>query len=132
MTSLVVDSSIVVYVLTEASNDDVLRQRLSEPRILSAPALIDYEVASTLRGLVLGRKLPVGDADAVRADFADMKIVRFPGPITANRTWELRHNFTSYDASFIALAELLDCPLLTGDQKLKGKHRADVEVYPAG
>lgn len=44
---------------------------------------------------------------------------------------ELRHNFTAYDASYIALTELLDCPLLTGDAKLIGSHGANIELYPS-
>ncbi len=29
--------------------------------------------------------------------------------------WRLRHNLTSYDATYVALAAALDCPLLTAD-----------------
>lgn len=130
MTALVVDSSLVVRALTEAADDDVLRRRLSEPRVLNAPHLIDFEIANALRGLVLGGKLQPARASKVRRNFADLKIIRFPGSALGGRMWELRHNFTAYDAAYIALAELLDCPLFTGDVKLKGNHKAHVEVYP--
>jgi predicted nucleic acid-binding protein len=36
------------------------------------------------------------------------------------RVWQLRGNLTAYDASYIALAEALDCPLLTADRRLAG------------
>lgn len=129
MTSLVVDSSIIVAALLDAS-DDVLRRRLAEPRVLHAPHLLDFEVSHALRGLVIGGKLSLDRADEARADFADLTIERLPGAVVAERTWELRENFTAYDASYIALAELLDCPLLTGDRKLGGPHRARVAIHP--
>lgn len=130
MNALVVDNSIVLYILLEGKRHDLLRRRLSEPRTLHAPHLIDYEFGNALRGLAAGGKLPVELAEEVRADFADLRIQRYPGAATADRAWELRHNFTAYDAAYIALAELLDCPLLTGDAKLRGRHRAQIEVLP--
>jgi predicted nucleic acid-binding protein len=130
VTALVVDTSLILYLLAEAPANDVLRQRLSAPRVLHAPHLIDFEAANALRGLVLAGKLSVARADTVRADFADLRIERYPGAIVAERVWQLRNNFTAYDAAYIALAELLDCPLLTGDAKLVGAHRATVELHP--
>lgn len=41
------------------------------------------------------------------------------GPFSLlDRVWELREKVSAYDASYIALAELLDCPLLTADARL--------------
>lgn len=34
--------------------------------------------------------------------------------------WELRDNLTAYDATYVALAEALDCKLLTADGRLAG------------
>jgi predicted nucleic acid-binding protein len=34
------------------------------------------------------------------------------------RAYELRANLTAYDASYVALAEGLGCPLLTADARL--------------
>ncbi|MBB5788163.1 type II toxin-antitoxin system VapC family toxin [Jiangella mangrovi] len=131
MSAIVVDTSLVLYALGEAQHDEILRQRLSEPRVLHAPHLIDFEVANALRGLTLGHKLSPSQADEIRADFADLHIERIPGSALAGRMWELRHNYTAYDAAYIALAELLACPLLTGDAKLLGTHQADIELYPS-
>lgn len=130
MSPIVVDCSLVLYALAEARTNDLLRQRLSAPRVLHAPHLLDFEVANALRGLVRGGKLTVDRAAGVHADFADLRIERYPGAVVAGRMWELRDNFTAYDAAYIALAELLDCPLLTGDAKLAGAHSATIEVHP--
>lgn len=44
--------------------------------------------------------------------------------------WALRQNLTAYDAAYVALAEALDCPLLTCDSRIQGAHghRAEVRV----
>jgi predicted nucleic acid-binding protein len=130
VTAVVVDTSLVVYALTTGASDGLLRRRLSEPRMLTAPHLVDFEFAHAIRGLTLSGRLSVARATQARSDFADLHIERFPGAVLAARIWQLRANFTAYDAAYVALAELLDCPLLTGDAKLKGPHRAQVQVYP--
>jgi len=45
------------------------------------------------------------------------------------RIWELRHNFTAYDAAYIALAEETNSVLYTSDEKLAKGHRARVELF---
>jgi predicted nucleic acid-binding protein len=131
VSALVVDNSLLLYVLLEGKSNDLLHRRLSAPRTLHAPHLVDYEFAHGIRGLLIGGKIPLELAEQARADFTDLQIQRYPGFTTAERVWELRHNFTAYDAAYIGLAELLDCPLLTGDKKLLGPHRARVEIVPA-
>ncbi len=60
-------------------------------------------------------------------------IVRVSHRPLLRRAWELRHAISAYDALYVALAELLDVPLITCDAKLGGSngHQARVEVYPA-
>jgi predicted nucleic acid-binding protein len=52
------------------------------------------------------------------------------GPLL-DRMWELRDDFTAYDAAFVALSEALDLPLVTTDGRLGAApgHRATIEVY---
>jgi predicted nucleic acid-binding protein len=38
----------------------------------------------------------------------------------AGRSWDLRRNLSIYDASYVALAELLQIPLVTLDRRLAG------------
>ena len=35
-----------------------------------------------------------------------------------DRVWELRDNLTAYDAAYVALAEIIDCPLVTADGRI--------------
>ncbi len=54
-----------------------------------------------------------------RFDLQDLALVRYPHLPFAERIWELRRNLTPYDAAYVALAEALDCLLLTADRRLK-------------
>src|SRR5437868_3702536 len=64
------------------------------------------------------------------ADLADFPIRRYPHGLFLTRVWDLRNNFTAYDAVYVALAEALDAPLLTRDQRLAAAagHHARVEL----
>jgi predicted nucleic acid-binding protein len=49
-----------------------------------------------------------------------------------DRVWELRDNLSAYDASYVALAEHLDCSLLTADGRLGRSRgpRCPITVVP--
>lgn len=97
---------------------------------LAAPHLLDVEVLSVLRGLTLGRKLDLAEAEAARALYFEFEISRYEAAPLAERVWQLRHQFTVYDATYVALAEALDVPLHTCDAKLgTAGHSAHVHVH---
>ena len=71
----VVDASIVVRLLQNRRGDKGLRERFYQQRYVHAPALIDAEVSSAIRGLLMASK-PTIQIDVMRAeemldDFAD-------------------------------------------------------------
>jgi predicted nucleic acid-binding protein len=70
-------------------------------------------------------------AHDARADFAELTLVRYPHEPLGDRVWDLRENLTAYDATFVALAEALDVPLVTCDARLAGApgHDAQIELY---
>lgn len=51
-------------------------------------------------------------------DLEDLPLTRYPHLPFAKRAWHLRHNITPYDAAYVALAEILECVLVTADQRL--------------
>lgn len=117
----VVDASIVVRLLQNRRDDTGLRERFGRQRHVHAPALIDAEVTSAIRGLLLTSKPAIRITD-VRAgqmldDFADVPLVRYPMQPYQRRALALRDDFTAYDAFYLALAESLSMPLLTDDRK---------------
>lgn len=130
----VVDCSIVIRVLANRDGDNVLRRRLA--RTLHAPALIDAEVSSVVHGLTITSKpnvrITTERAQQMLDDYAGLRILRYPVQPLQQRVFALRHNLTAYDAMYVALAEALDVPLLTDDEKLAAApgHRATIESYP--
>lgn len=61
---------------------------------------------------------------------AILPIVRLPHGPLLERCWELKHNLSSYDAAYVALAEMYGTTLLTSDQRLTRSPgiRCDVEL----
>lgn len=118
MSALVVDASVLVVALADDGPDgDVARERLRGTR-LHAPELLDLEVVSVLRGLVRSGQVLPRRAELALVDLHDMPLERAPHRALIPRCWQLRDNLTPYDAAYVALAEALDCPLLTGDLHL--------------
>ena len=78
-----------------------------------APHLIDCEVANGLR-----RHVAPDPARVALATWSQLGITRHPHVGLLNRIWALRHNLSAYDATYVALAEALDCALLTADARL--------------
>jgi predicted nucleic acid-binding protein len=115
----VVDASVVLeMVLGAARAEDLLDRLFSDEVFCHAPHFIDLEVLSILRRTVLsGEANEQRAARAVHA-FATFPIERHAHESYIARIWALRHNFTSYDASYVALAEALDAPLITCDAPL--------------
>ena len=125
---IVVDASALVDVLTRPTNAAQLRLVLAKSD-LHAPAILDYEVVSGLRRRTLRLELSATRAQDALTDFEDLSICRWPlldG--LRRRVFSLRDLFTAYDASYVALAEALDCPLVTRDLRLARAARGLVEV----
>ena len=115
---IVLDASVLATALGDDGPDgDRARARLRGER-LSAPELVDLEVASVLRRQVHGGEVDIRRAALALADLAALPLRRAPHRPLLARCWELRDNLTVYDASYVALAEALDVTLLTGDGRL--------------
>ncbi|MGO0578083.1 type II toxin-antitoxin system VapC family toxin [Ornithinimicrobium panacihumi] len=125
---IVVDASAMVEALVGREVDEMLLDALGGE--VAAPHILDVEVLSVLRGLVLGRKLGEHAASAARNVHFGFVIDRHATAPLAERIWDLRSQYTSYDAAYIAMAEALGVPLHTCDAKLdSGGHNAVVHVH---
>jgi predicted nucleic acid-binding protein len=126
---IVIDASALVEALIGRDVETELLDALAGE--VAAPHLLDVEVLSVLRQLRLAGKLEPGATDEARRDHFALTISRHETQPLAERIWQLRHQFTSYDASYLALAEALDAPLVTCDGKLDSQgHDAEVRVFP--
>ena len=115
---IVADASVLVPALV----DDGGSGALARERVLAAevhvPALADVEVLSVVRrGVLAGRLTPQRGAAALQ-DYADLAVERYPHLPLLGRAWQLRDSVSAYDAQYVALAELLDVPLVTADGRL--------------
>ena len=82
------------------------------------PHLLDLELAQVLQRYSRHHILTGQRAAQAFGDFLDFPLIRYPHDPLLSRIWELRNNFTAYDAAYIALAEALSVPLVTCDAKL--------------
>lgn len=128
---IVVDSAALVDALAAVDGAQELQAHLARHE-LHAPTLLDFEVVSAVRGLTLGGYLSAERAEDLLTDFDDLRIERWPAenPLR-RRAFQLRHNLAAYDAASVALAEALDCPLVTRDKRLARTrgHSARIEVW---
>ncbi len=101
-------------------------------RSLHAPHLLDVEIAQAVRRFALGGEIESDIGQRALVDLADFPIRRYPHDALLPRIWSLRDNLSAYDAAYVALAEALDAPLLTFDQRLAGAARkhSSVTVLP--
>lgn len=128
---IVLDASAVVEWLLDLPLAREVATRISpDHETLHAPHLLSVEVAQVLR-----RYVALGDVTAERGvealtDLADLDVVHYPHEPLLPMIWRLRSNLTAYDAAYVALAMVLDAPLVTLDRRIAAApgHGAIVDV----
>jgi len=126
----VTDAGIWIRAIVDEYPGGPVRQRLVSHASVASPALIDLEFTNVLRGLVTKKSISLRQAERALTEFMQAPIQRYGHLALLDRIWHLRANLTSYDASYVALAELLGVDLLTIDRRLAGVPgiRCHVEV----
>lgn len=129
---IVLDASAAVDWLLQTSAGQRIENRIySRNETLHTPHLLDLEVIQVLRRLLLHGVVPAHRADEAVRDLLDLRINRYPHFVLLPRIWQLRNNFSAYDAAYIALAENLGAALVTRDGRLASAsgHAASVELF---
>jgi predicted nucleic acid-binding protein len=127
---IVLDASVVVELLTNGELADSIRRDLAgNSDSLFVPHLLDVEVPSALRNLLAGQRIDSHRTGQLLTGLAALPAERCAHTPLLTRIWELRHNFTCYDAAYIALAEATGSVLYTSDAKLTQGHRARVKLF---
>ena len=111
---IVVDASAAVSALL---NDGQARRLLAVESV-HAPHLVDAEVVSALRRQHAAGVLTAGHAHGAMDVWRRLGLIRYAAPPLLERVWELRSSVSAYDAMYVALAESLDCALVTADARL--------------
>lgn len=120
---IVVDASVLATVVGDDGPDGRrARRELRAAVDAAAPDLVDVETVSVLRKQWLAGDLTDRRFSAAVDDLADLAVDRYPTGPLMRRAWELRSSVTPYDAAYVALAETLQCELLTADHKLASSH----------
>ena len=120
---IVVDASVLATVVGDDGADGRrARHELRTAGELAAPDLVDVETVAALRKRWLAGDLSARRFSTAVDDLADVDLDRFPTLPFMRRAWELRASITAYDAAYVALAETLDCELLTADRRLAQAH----------
>ena len=116
---LVVDASAVVELLMASPTGSAVGDFVfSSDEPLAAPQLVDIEVLHAIRRFHRMGVLPLDRSEQALEDFGDLPINRYGHEILRAGMWRLRNNVTAYDAAYIALAEMLEAPVVTCDGKL--------------
>ena len=126
---IVVDASALLEVLLRTPAAEAIEAVLFEGRqTLHAPHLLDAEVTHVLRRYAKAGEISEERGREGLSDLSDFPIRRYPHGFLLTRVWDLRSNFTAYDAIYVALAEALNARLLTRDQRLAAAIRNHVAV----
>jgi predicted nucleic acid-binding protein len=99
---------------------------------LYAPELASAEATNIFRRLERAKLITTPEANAARNDLVQLDIDLFPFEPFADRIWELRHNVTTYDAWYVALAEALKLPLATLDEPLSKSNGVTCDFLTPG
>ncbi len=129
---IVLDASAAVDWLLQTPAGRLVENRIySRNETLHAPHLLDLEVAQVLRRLVAQGVVTGFRAQQAVEDLLDLRITRYPHDVLLSRVWQLRHNFSAYDAAYITLAEELRAVLVTRDGRLASNsgHSASIELF---
>jgi predicted nucleic acid-binding protein len=113
--SVVIDSSVVVAALLDTGDHGAWAEKILEQGDLYAPELLCVESANVLRRLERGKEITEQEANAAFEELMELNVELQEFEPFSERVWELRHNVTSYDGWYVALAEALNLPLATLD-----------------
>jgi predicted nucleic acid-binding protein len=126
--TVVCDASALVALLIDSGPDGQWAAEAMSASSLSAPSLALFEASNIIRRHELSGAITSDQAAQAHADLLDLDIEQWPYGLIANRVWELRVNLSSYDASYVAVAEAIDAPLITLDRRISRAPRITCRV----
>jgi predicted nucleic acid-binding protein len=116
--SIVLDASAAVAMLTDSGPEGEWATALATSARLAAPDMMVFETANILRRQAMAGIVDSSVATLAHHDLLSLRLEMWPYAALADRAWALRDNLTIYDATYVALAELLAVPLVTLDARL--------------
>lgn len=126
---IVLDASAAIELLLGTARGRRIAAAVGD-EALSAPHLLDVEVAQVLRRLEAGGHVSADRARGALDDLRALGVHRTEHDVLLGRVWALRANLTAYDAVYVALAEASEATLVTCDARVARApgHRAQVAL----
>jgi predicted nucleic acid-binding protein len=115
---VVCDASALVALLLDEGPDGRWATDALTGAHLAAPALVMFETSNIIRRHELARLVSADQAAQAHADMVDLAVEQWPYELLAPRIWELRGKLSTYDGSYVALAEYTGATLVTLDRRL--------------
>lgn len=115
---IVVDASVLANAIGDDGPDGAAGRAAISAEDLSVPDLADVEVVSVLRRRWLAKTITARRFAHAVTDLTNIPADRYLVLPFVTRAYELRANVSPYDATYVALAEYLDCILITADVRL--------------
>ena len=115
---IILDSSAAAEWLLGLPLADQVGNRIMATDSLHAPALLDVEVAQVVRRYTASGEITAQTGERALSALAELDAVRYTHELLLPLIWRFRSNLTAYDAAFVALAAVLDAPLLTLDARM--------------
>jgi predicted nucleic acid-binding protein len=129
---LVLDASAAAELLLGRPPAPVVAAQLAAHAFdLHAPHLLDVEVLSVVRRLVVSGQASVQRGEEAIDDLFALPIERYPHDVLVRRAWDHRDHFSAHDATYLALAEALALeapPILTADARFARAARVHASV----
>jgi predicted nucleic acid-binding protein len=125
---IILDASAVIEFLLRAESVPELTTALLDVETIASPVILDLEILNVLRRQIQDKRVTTLRAEQALELYWALPFERFDTSLLVNKIWQLRNNFTSYDASYIALSEFLEVPIYTKDKKWRDMsgHKADI------
>ena len=138
--TIVIDASVVAKWLLpdgqgSAAANRVKKDLVERTLLIAVPVFIFYEVNNLLKSAALSSRIDPKKAAAAYEGFLNLELSVYSSKEilkhTLDKAFEL--DISSYDASYVALAEYLQVPFYTADEKLVKKSQSkcvkDLEEY---
>ncbi|MCZ6619194.1 MAG: type II toxin-antitoxin system VapC family toxin [Gammaproteobacteria bacterium] len=116
--TVALDASVIVAALIDSGAQGKWAESVISSQPLVSPELVMVETTNILRRLERRGDVSRLEATSSQRDLLRLDLELFPFAPFSERIWALRDNVTSYDAWYVAVAEVFDCPLATLDRKL--------------
>lgn len=117
----------VALLLNFNPQSDLIADRVLKNDV-HVPHIFDLEVMQSIRRYLQRGDISNQVAESSIGNLIDLEMERHAPFPDIPRIWELRENLTAYDAAYIALAETMQCALLTTDVRLSRAPGIEAEV----